>query len=254
MSHGLRSVRPEDSFRRSPVVMNGGRRSLLLAELCDGDEDVTALRLGQVCQRVTDMTGAGIMLMSGELPLGSVGATGEVSELIESLQYTLGEGPCVDAHRLGRPVLEPDLAHPAEARWLAFTAPAVEAGVRAIFGFPLTVGSLRMGAMNLFADRPGSLTDDQHANALVMADIAAQAVLSMQAGASPGMVAAELEAGSNFQFVVHQAAGMVSAQLEIGIAQALIRLRAHAFGHERLLADVAADVVGRRLRFDARDD
>ncbi|CAN5823408.1 hypothetical protein BH20ACT4_BH20ACT4_14940 [soil metagenome] len=105
------------------------------------------------------MSGAGIMLMSGDLPQGSVCTTNEVSALIEDLQYTLGEGPCVDAARQHRPVLEPDLADPERAPWIAFTPPAVEAGARAIFGFPLDVGAVRLGALNLYRDRPGSLTE-----------------------------------------------------------------------------------------------
>ncbi len=199
------------------------------------------------------MTGAGIMLMSGELPLGSACTTNQVSAVIEDLQYTLGEGPCVDAYRLDRPVLEPDLADAAVPRWPAFTGPAVAAGVRAVFGFPLRVGAVRLGALNLYADRTGWLTDDQHSDALVMADVAAETVFAMQAGASAGALAAELQQGSNFQYVVHQAAGMVSGQLDVSVVQALVRLRAYAFGHERLLADVAADVVARRLRFSLED-
>ena len=140
--------------------------------------------------------------------------TNEVSALIEQLQYELGEGPCVDAYHQDRPVLEPDLADPGTPRWLAFTGPAIEAGVRAVFGFPLQVGAVRLGALNLYCDRPGPLTDEQHADALVMADVAAQAVLVLQANAPPGKLAAELEAGADFQYVVHQASGMVAAQLE----------------------------------------
>jgi AmiR/NasT family two-component response regulator len=61
-------------------------------------------------------------------------------------------------------------------------------------------------------------------------------------------VAEELEARADFHFVVHNAAGMVSVQQGISITEALIRLRAYAFSHGRLLADVAEDVVARRLR------
>jgi hypothetical protein len=177
--------------------------------------------------------------------------TNEVSCLIERLQYTLGEGPCVDAYRQDRPVLEPDLAHPSTPRWLAFSPPAVEAGVRAVFGFPLQVGAVRLGALNLYRDWSGRLSDDQHADALVMADVAAQAVLVLQANAPPGQLAAELEAGADFHYVVHQASGMVAAQLDVSVGQALIRLRAYAFGNDRPLAEVAEDVVARKLRFDA---
>lgn len=230
--------------------MTAERRLRILAKLTSapgmGQE---TKRLCDVCAEVTEATGAGIMLMSDDVALGSVCTTNEVSALIERLQYDLGEGPCVDAHRLGRPILEPDLADPAAPRWTAFATPALDAGVRAVFGFPLRVGSVRLGALNLYREQPGSLTDQNHADALVMADVAAEAVLLLQANAPPGRLAVELEAGADFGYVVHQAAGMVAAQLEVSVTHALIRLRAYAFGNERPLANVASDVVARTLRF-----
>ena len=230
-----------------------GERRLRILDLLgtDGASGSETKRLCEVCAEATGMTGAGIMLMSGDVPRGSVCTTDDVSDLIEQLQYDLGEGPCVDAYQDDRPVLEPDLARPRTPRWPAFTGPAVGAGARAVFGFPLQVGAVRLGALNLYCERPGALTDDQHADALVMADIAAQAVLVLQADAPAGQLAGELEVGSDFHYVVHQASGMVAVQLDTSVAQALIRLRAHAFGNDRKLADVAADVVSRTLRFDA---
>lgn len=232
--------------------MAGERRVRILEQLLgDGSAEFETKRLCQVCAEVTGATGAGIMLMSGDVPRGSVCSTNEVSALIEQLQYSLGEGPCVDAYQFDRPVLEPDLADPDTPRWLAFAGPAIKAGARAVFGFPLQVGAVRLGALNLYSDRPGSLSDEQHADALVMADVAAQAILVLQSNARPGRLAAELEAGGEFQYVVHQASGMVAAQLDVSVAQALIRLRAHAYGNDRPLAEVAQDIVSRRLRFDA---
>ena len=233
--------------------MSGERRLRILARLVGGDTPtLETKRLCEVCAEVTGMSGAGIMLMSGDVPRGSVCTTNKVSALIEQLQYVLGEGPCVDAYHQDRPVLEPDLADPSTPRWLGFTGPAIDAGVRAVFGFPLQVGAVRLGALDLYCDRPGPLTDDQHADALVLADVAAQTVLMLQANAPPGRLAIELEAGADFHHVVHQAAGMVAAQLDVGVAQALVRLRAYAFGNDRPLPEVAEDVVARRLRFDAR--
>jgi GAF domain-containing protein len=196
------------------------------------------------------MTGAGIMLMSGDVPQGAVCTTDQVSKLIEDLQFMLGEGPCVDAFNLDRPVLEPHLIQPVVPRWMAFSVPAIAAGVRAVFGFPLQVGAVRLGALNLYRAQPGPLSDDQHADALVMADVSAAAVLMMQANAPPGKLAIELESGSDFRYVVHQASGMVAAQLDVSIAQAMIRLRGYSFGNDRPLIEVAQDVVARRLRLD----
>ncbi len=229
------------------------RRLRILAQLDNrAAGDLEAKRLCQVCVEVTGMSGAGIMLMSNDVPRGAVCATDDVSALIEDLQFGLGEGPCVDAFHLDAPVLEPDLAAPVTPRWLGFTGPAVEAGARAVFGFPLQLGAVRLGALNLYRTEPGPLTDDQHADALVMADIAAQALLVLQADAPPGQLAASLEEGSDFQHVVHQASGMVSVQLEVTVGEALVRLRAHAFGNDRPLVEVARDVVARQLRFDAQ--
>ncbi|HVF13700.1 MAG TPA: GAF and ANTAR domain-containing protein [Acidimicrobiales bacterium] len=227
------------------------RRERILAQFAAGP-DTGSRRLCEVCAEIVGVTGAGIMIMSGDVPQGSACTTDAVSALIENLQFELGEGPCIDAYHQDRPVLEPDLAVPVTPRWQAFSGPALEAGVRAIFGFPLEVGAVRLGALNLYCDRPGRLTDDQHADALVMADVAARALLMMQAEAPLGRLAEELEEGADFQYVVHQASGMIAVQLGVSVGQALIRLRAYAFGNDRPLVSVAEDVVGRTLRFDDR--
>lgn len=229
--------------------MPENRRMRILAALRAEGEDSTSSRLCKVAAAATGLTGAGIMVMSGDYPTGSICSTDAVSSLIEELQYTLGVGPCVDAYSLGVPVLAPDLASEIN-RWPAFNHPAIEAGAKAVFGFPLAVGAARVGALNLYSDCIGDLSDDQHADALVMADVAARAVLLLQADASVGDLAAGLE-GSDLHLVVHQAAGMVSVQLDVSIGTALARLRAWAFAHERSLADVARDVVTRALRFDS---
>src|SRR5580698_9470396 len=110
--------------------MAGERLHRVLAALSSGDDVWSASRLCGVCPGLLGMTGAGVMLMSGDIPRGSLCATNDVSHLIEDLQYTLGEGPCVDAHTHGRVVNEPDLADPVDSRWPAFTPPALRAGVR----------------------------------------------------------------------------------------------------------------------------
>jgi GAF domain-containing protein len=228
--------------------MAGDRLRRVLAALSAGGDGWSSARLCQAGPQIVGVRGAGVMLMSGDIPRGSLCATDQVSQLIEDLQYTLGEGPCVDAYQQDQVVAEPDLADPAKRRWPAFTPPALQAGVRAVFGFPLRAGTVRLGALNLYRDVPGPLTGDQHADALVVADVAARWVLEAQAGAPPDTVAGELEAGADFHFTVHNAAGIVSVQEDISVTEALIRLRAHAFSHDRLLAEVAHDVIAHTLR------
>jgi hypothetical protein len=134
---------------------------------------------------------------------------------------------------------------------LAFSPQALAAGARALFGFPLQVGAVRLGALNLYRDRPGPLSDDQHADALVMADVAANEVLAIQGHARGDAVAAELDIGADFHLVVHQASGMVAAQLSVTVGEAMIRLRAYVFARGLTLTEVAEAIVARRLRFDS---
>jgi len=96
------------------------------------------------------------------------------------------------------------------------------------------------------------MSEEQFADSLVLAGLAAQAVLAMQAHASPGALATELEEGADFRFVVHQASGMVAVQLGVSVGEALVRLRAYAFGNDRLLGGVAEAIVARTLRLDNR--
>ena len=235
-------------------MMPTARLIRILARLAADDGTSAAPRLCAVCAEVTDVDGAGIMLLTGDRPQGSVCTSDDISTVIEELQYTLGEGPCIDAHRQHIPVVEPDLADPITMRWTAFSPAAVAAGARAVFGFPLSVGGTHVGAMNLYRNRPGALSEEQHADALVMAEVAARAILTMQSTAAPGTIAVELEARGNFRFVVHQASGMVAAQSSVPVDEGLAILRAHAFVVGRSVTDVARDVVERRLRFGPGSD
>jgi GAF domain-containing protein len=231
--------------------MAGDRIRRILAQLSSGgDGELSSAQLCKVGTEIIGVSGTGVMLMSGDVPRGSLCTTDAVSATIEDLQFTLGEGPCVDAYHQDRVVLEPDLADPRTPRWSAFTPGALKAGARAVFGFPLRVGTVRLGALNLYMDRPGPLSDDQHADALVLADVVAHWVLDVQADAPPGTLAEELEAGADFHFSLNNAAGMVSVQLDVSVTEALIRLRAYAFATGRPLTEVADDVVARRLRIE----
>jgi GAF domain len=228
--------------------MAGERLRRILATMQVSGDPGSAAGLCGACPELIGVDGAGVMLMSGDIPSGTLCTTGGASNLIEDLQYTLGEGPCVDAYRQDQVVTESDLADPALGRWPAFTPPVLRAGVRAVFGFPMRVGTVRLGALNLYRHRPGPLSDDQHADALIVADVVARWVLDTQAGAPAGLVAEELEASADFHYVVHNAAGIVSVQEGTTVTEALVRLRAFAYSSDRPLADVAREVVARRLR------
>ncbi len=195
------------------------------------------------------VSGTSLMVMSGGHP-SPLAWSDRVGARLEDLQQALGEGPCIDAHEWGRPVSEPDLARPTTARWPAFGPAARDAGASSLFSFPLRMGAIRVGALTLHRLTPGELSHDQHADALAVAMVAVSAILVSQAKAPPGSLGPDLEPLIGYGATLHQASGMVSVQLGISVGEALVRLRAHAFACDRLLKDVADDVVARRLRLE----
>ena len=153
-------------------------------------------------------------------------------------------------------MLVPDLHDPqdlAVERWPAFLAGAVAAGVSAVFAFPLRVGAIRLGVLDLYRSRPGELTADQLSAGLMAADEAALALLHLTSDGRPDAFADDFDAGSAYQFHVYQATGMVQVQAGVTTEQALLILRARAFSTGRPLAELAADVVNRNLRFSEED-
>ncbi|MDJ0358240.1 GAF and ANTAR domain-containing protein [Paenarthrobacter sp. PH39-S1] len=180
-------------------------------------------------------------------PLGILAATDGPAQVLEELQFTLGEGPCIDSSVSGRPVLQPELALTGESRWLGFTAGALEAGVKAIFAFPLQVGGIRIGVLELYRDAEGELGSGELVEALAFSDAAVSVLLHLQSEAGPGTVHPALAAGVSDRSEVHQATGMIAGQHSLTLTQALVMLRARAYAAERPILDIARDVLSRRL-------
>jgi hypothetical protein len=210
--------------------------------------------IAELCVQTLDVTGAGISMLSNTGTRSVIWATDAVSAKIEDLQVTLGEGPCVDATRSGGPVLVDDLHERgdlATARWPTFLAAADEAGVRAVFAFPLQIGAVHLGALDMYRVTPGALGQEFLSAALLAAQVSALTLLGLQSSDEVGL--ADHIDGDTYQAQVHQATGMVMAQLDVTIEEAFVLLRARAFASDRPLLAVAIDVVERRLRFTPED-
>lgn len=194
-----------------------------------------------------NMSGTGLTLMTRNAELGAVSASDKGAQVIEDLQFTLGEGPALDAFRLGTPALEPNMAD-APVRWPFFGPAALELGVLAVFSFPLQMGVIRLGCFDLFRDRPGFLTEDELADALLLADLVTEDIVDLQAEGGLRSTAAD-HLGRRAR--VYEATGMVAAQIDSDMASALARLRAHAFASEISIFEVAEQVIARSLRLSA---
>ncbi|PRY12884.1 GAF domain-containing protein [Kineococcus rhizosphaerae] len=213
-------------------------------------------RLVDACDQALTVSGVGLALMTSEaVPAGLVAASDEVARTLEDLQFTLGEGPCLDASRTGRPVLVPDLASAdrlvgGRARWPGFAAAAIGAGAAAVFALPLRIGLISIGVLDLYRDRVGPLDRAELAEALAYATAASRMLLTLRTppedtGGEPAWHVPL----AHDRAVVHQATGVISVTAQVDLADALVLLRARAWKDDRPVDEVAADVVAGRLRF-----
>jgi GAF domain len=207
-------------------------------------------RLCSAAGRALSASGVGVTVMAEDGARGVAAVSEPAYEAIEELQFSLGEGPCLDAFATRRPVLVPDLAREAMQRWPGYAPAAHRRGMRAVFAFPLQIGTARLGVLDLFRVETGALSVVQFQEALSFADAAVTTLLDGQESAPPGAAADGFDDIMGQRAEVYQAQGMVSIQLGIPLADALARLRAHAYAGDHLLADVARAVVARRLTFD----
>lgn len=220
-------------------------------------------RVESICQRTVEaaaVDGGGVSLVTPAGHRGTVCATDDRAAQIEEWQFTFGEGPCVDASNWRSPVLVADLIDPREGvapRWPAFLFHADKAGVRAAFAFPLRIGAISLGVMDLYRLEPGPLEGEQLTSSLLGADAAALALLDLNldlhdSSGDPDVLD-DGPSRASHRLVVHAAAGMMTVQMGVPIEHALLRLRAAAFAQGRSINDVAADVVNRRVRFSPEE-
>lgn len=229
--------------------------------LLDGDRDRDANLPQALAVKAAVALGVdGICAGLGTGPTGMVLAWVQetVSVELDDLQFTLGQGPGPDAAMAGEPVLVPDLAI-AVTRWPVFVPAAMDLGARAVFALPLRIGAISVGALVAHRAIAGPLADGALADAFALAD-AVTVLLLREQSTWTGHITRTVDGSASgwdrpgtYRAEVHQATGMISAQLRISLAEALVRLRARAYADGRLVAEVAADVVARRLRFDEHD-
>jgi hypothetical protein len=203
-----------------------------------------------------DVDAAAISLVFDGASSGTLGSSGAPARTYDELQFTLGEGPCLDSVSFRSPVLVADLADPDEARWPIYGPALLSHQIRGVFAMPVLVAGEHVGALDLFRALPGRLDENHLAGAIVAAELAGVPLLDVMnddllaAVNDPESNAwAELRALSRAE--VSQATGMLVAQLGVEPAEALVRLRAHAYATGRSSTDVARDILDRRLRLEA---
>ncbi len=234
--------------RRAVVVW--GR----LAEYAAGQgRGVSVADVCAVAVSSAELSGGWLTAARGGGPDFVMCVTDPAGEQLAELQLMLGEGPCRDVLASAAPVLAADLGDEEfSRRWPAFVPAARQLGARAVFAFPLIVGAIRAGVLGLYRGSPGPLPGRQFGDLLILADAATVMLLGSAHGDAEDEDGTALD-GQAPDLALHraeidQATGMLTVQLGVPAGQAFARLRAYAYSQDRRLADVAGDIVARRLR------
>lgn len=162
---------------------------------------------------------------------------------LADLEIDLGEGPAWEAVRKHRPVSFTDVDDSRPDPWPTFRTEAAAREVTGVYAFPLAVGALGIGAVNLYLRQGQHLSDTDLGDAEALAALTALQIVrhatEQQDNPDDEALFSRRE--------VHQATGMVIAQLRVSSADALAILRAHAFAANQPVRAIAADVVARRI-------
>jgi GAF domain-containing protein len=222
-----------------------------LVELADtlvDDFDVVDLltRLAGRCVEVLDVEAAGIMLAAPDGQLRVMASSSEAMRVLELFEIQAQEGPCLDSHRTGLPVVNQDLAA-ANGRWPRFAAEAQAAGFRSVHALPMRLRGSVIGALNLFRVGPGEMGPADIEVAQAFSDVATIAILQHRAAHEAQVINEQLTHALNSRVVIEQAKGMVSERLNLDMQEAFAVLRTHARNHNLRLVDVAEAVIGGTL-------
>jgi hypothetical protein len=212
-------------------------------------ESANGFALCAVAAEFMALDGAGIAMISDSDDLTSLCTSNNAAGALMDLEMTLGEGPAVDASR-GEANEDTNLLKENSSNWQTYRSEAAALGARAVFGFPVRLGAIRFGALSLYRSTPGPLNAEQDSDAYLIASVIGRAILATQAGGSHESLIGELNGTSMLDFRVHQAAGMLAVQGSLSVKDALVYLRAHAFGIGCPLSELADRVVSGSTRLD----
>ena len=228
-------------------------RSLLLALsqfarcLAAGFEvDEVLQDLAQQVTKVLGLAGAGVSLAGGNT-IRFATAPDEVTAAVERLQEDLQEGPCLDAHRGGEPVLVADLRDDPD-HWPGFARRAIALGVVAVAAIPMRLDDTRLGTLNLYTTSRRDWSDDDVTAAQVLADMATGYITHASELDRSRRAAEQLQEALSSRVVIEQAKGMLAAERHISVDQAFGMIRCHARNRGASLRAVATAIVNLGLR------
>lgn len=213
--------------------------------MVEGEEDLCAPYLTNL-----PVTGVAVSLFGGTAAETLVAASDDLAERLDELQFNLGEGPRWRALKTRLPVLLGDAQTTIDGEWPVFHKAIEGTAAAALFVFPLAVGAVDLGVVELYHAEPGALSRSDQSKATVLAGQTSWYLLRKILNVNASDTDPALVPGLMSRREIHQATGMVLAQSGATAAEALLLLRAHAFAHDLTLQDTASAVLDGRLKFD----
>jgi GAF domain-containing protein len=198
------------------------------------------------CAELLGCTDAGVALADDAGRLHVLASSSERMRLLELIEVQRNNGPCFDAWTTGQQI-RADHLEDEVARWPSFGPQALAAGYQSVYAIPLRLRDQRIGALNLFGDAPGSLSLDDHDLGQAMADVATIGILHERFLEEHRQLSEQLQGALTSRVSLEQAKGVLAEQAGVDVDEAFDLLRGHARRTSRKLADVAKDIVGRRL-------
>lgn len=219
-----------------------------LADTLVTDFDVAGLLsdLAGACVELLDVTAAGLMLVDAHGNLRVMASSSERSRLLELMEVQNDEGPCLDCHRNGAPVLVADLARERD-RWPSFADEAIRVGFRAVYALPMRLRQQTIGALNLFHHDPHTLTPAAVRIGQGLADVATIAILQQRAVQRADELSEQLQTALNSRVVIEQAKGVLAEREKLDMSAAFALLRGYARSASQPLSEVARAFVNGAL-------
>jgi GAF domain-containing protein len=198
-------------------------------------------RLVHAATSFTSAVDAGIVLADPSGVLHVLASTSERTTEVEEDQLGIQEGPCLEAFHSGEPVELADLT--TADRWPAFTRIALDRGFRSVHATPLRLRERTLGAVNLFSDRPGPLSDRETSIVQALTDIATIGLVHSETLKGQADLTARLQHALDSRVLIEQAKGVLAERHALSIDVAFTLLRKHARRTGTRLHDVAHRVV-----------
>jgi len=209
--------------------------------LCEEDQETTLRRVSDLAVRsIGGCDAVAVTLKDTHRPTTKAATGGLVYE-VDTYQYEIGEGPCLEAVA-SREIIEIEEME-SDRRWPRFGSHAAERGVHSSLSLPMLVRGEAIGALNLYAFRPQAFTLADRQTGTMFAAQAAVTVANAQTYASSVQLAQQLREALDSRAVIDQAMGILIGRTGERPEEAFTALRVRSQGENRKLREVAADVI-----------